>query len=416
MEVRRTAVVKLDVSDEQCDALQATREQFLWCANRASDYCWDNSDYDDCVTNKRQAQSAMYDELRAETNLTANLVILAIYRAVEAVKGCVERWKKRQRVSQPEFTSRFIDFDKRSSTIHRSQASLSTVEGRAICEYVFPSDSPTPYEQFVLSDDYELRQATLHRDEATGDFFLHITTRRYDSDGDEENTDDSIDTEHQTVLGIDLGVHSLAVASTGRFWQGDDYDHWIREFENRRAKMHQRGGQAAHNALLRLGKREHAWRKQYIHTVANDVVREAVGTDCDVIVFEDLTDIRDRLPHAEWHHIWAFRQLYEYVEYKAPERGVSVEQVKPNHTSQRCSKCGFTAKANRSGTEFRCRKCGYAVNADYNASKNVGLRYARKQYHRLRSGQKSPGGDAPVDVRINRGSMTDDGPQALASD
>ena len=40
---------------------------------------------------KRDAQAALYDDLRAEANLTANLVILAIYRAVEAVKGCVAR-------------------------------------------------------------------------------------------------------------------------------------------------------------------------------------------------------------------------------------------------------------------------------------------------------------------------------------
>jgi len=35
-----------------------------------------------------------------------------------------------------------------------------------------------------------------------------------------------------------------------------------------------------------------------------------------------LTDIRERLPQAKWHHIWAFRRLYEYVAYKAPEQGV----------------------------------------------------------------------------------------------
>ncbi len=32
------------------------------------------------------------------------------------------------------------------------------------------------------------------------------------------------------------------------------------------------------------------------HTVANEIVTEAVEHDCDVIVFEDLTDIRKRLP------------------------------------------------------------------------------------------------------------------------
>jgi IS605 OrfB family transposase len=313
-----------------------------------------------------------------------------------------------------------MDYDKRSSTIQRTEASLSTRTGRVECDYVLPSDSPTPYERYVLSDEYELRTSTLHYDDVTDEFALHITTRRYDNDNDNENADadGSTDTEHpeQTVLGIDLGVNSLAVASTGTFWQGDDYDHWVREFEKRRAKMQQNGEQEAHNAMARLGRRERAWRNQYLHTTANEIVTEAVENDCAVIVFEELDDIRERLPWAKWHHIWAFRRLYEYVEYKAPERGVSVKQVKPHHTSQRCSKCGFTHEDNRDSTAFDCHSCGYTVNADYNAAKNIGLRYARKQYHSLRSRQKSGIGDAPVDVRINRGTMTDDGPRPVAGD
>ncbi|WP_338035764.1 RNA-guided endonuclease InsQ/TnpB family protein [Halococcus salifodinae] len=185
-------------------------------------------------------------------------------------------------------------------------------------------------------------------------------------------------------------------------------------FETARRLMMTR--EHAHRAMARLGKRERAWRKQYLHTTANEIVTEAVETDCDVIVFEELDDIRKRSSFADWHHIWAFRWLFEYVKYKAPERGVSVETVEPNHTSRRRSKCGFTHKDNRDGTEFWCRSCGYALNADYNAAKNVGLRYARKRYHSLRSRTFAGSGDAPVDVRINRGTMTDDGPRPSAGD
>jgi len=112
------------------------------------------------------------------------------------------------------------------------------------------------------------------------------------TDGDDEVSEDTGHPD-QTVLGIDLGVNSLAVSSTGTFWQGDDYDHWCREFEKRRGEMQHRGTQAAHKALLRLGKREEAWRKQYIHTIANELVSEAIEHDCDVIAFEDLSDIRE---------------------------------------------------------------------------------------------------------------------------
>lgn len=419
MEVRRTAVVKLSVSDEQRDAFHTTTEQFLYCANVAAEFCWSNRHHDDCVTSKAKAERALYADLKADTDLTANLVQKAIRRAVEAVKGCVERWKKRQRVSKPHFDSWSIVYDKRSATFFRDRASLSTVNGRAECDFVFPADSPTPYERYVLPEDYEFRMATVQYDGVNEELFLHLSTRTFDGDADSD-TEVSADTEHplQTVLGIDLGVNSLAVASTGTFWQGDDYDHWTNEFEKRRAKMQQRETQAGHNALLRLGKRERAWRKQYIHTVANEIVSEAVDTGCDMIVFEELDDIRERLPHAKWHHIWALRRLYEYVEYKGPEYGVTAKQVAPNYTSQRCSRldCGFTHEDNRNGEHFHCQKCGYEVNADYNAAKNIGLRYARKRHHRLRSSPKSGDGDAPVDVRVNGGTLNDSGPHSIITD
>jgi putative transposase len=414
MEVRRTAPVKLVVPDERRDDLHESARQFLYCANRAAEFCWDDDSYTSCITANSTARDALYPELREETDLTANLVQEAIRRAVQATKGCVERWKQGKRVSQPEFTSWSMVYDKRSATFYRNKVSLSTVNGRVECDFELPADSPTPYEQYVLSEEYEFRASTLQYDKTTDEFYFHITTRKYDDDESEV----SADTGHQTVLGIDLGVNSLAVASTGTFWQGDDYDHWCREFEKRRGEMQRRSTQAAHNALLRLGKREEAWRKQYIHTVANEIVSEAVEHDCDVIVFEGLTDIRERLPQAKWHHVWAFRRLYEYVSYKAPEQGVSLEQVKSNHTSQRCSRtdCGFTNEANRHGEHFECQKCGYEVNADYNAAKNIGLRYARKQKHRLRSSPTSGGGDAPVDVRINGGTLNGESHQPVAGD
>jgi len=246
--------------------------------------------YTECKTNKREVRDALYSKLREETDLQAQLVQAAIKRAVEAVKACVERWKNGQRVSQPTFTAETMDYDTRSATFYRNKVSLATVEGRVEPSFVLPADSPTPYERYVLSENYEFRESTLRYDAATDEFYLNISMRR--TDGDDEVSEDTGHPD-QTVLGIDLGVNSLAVSSTGTFWQGDDYDHWCREFEKRRGEMQHCGTQAAHKALLRLGKREEAWRKQYIHTIANELVSEAIEHDCDVIAFEDLNDIRE---------------------------------------------------------------------------------------------------------------------------
>lgn len=41
--------------------------------------------------------------------------------------------------------------------------------------------------------------------------------------------------------------------------------------------------------------------------------------------------------------------------------------------------CGFTQEDNRDSEQFHRQKYGDAVNADYNATKNIGLRTARKR-------------------------------------
>jgi IS605 OrfB family transposase len=128
------------------------------------------------------------------------------------------------------------------------------------------------------------------------------------------------------------------------------------------------------------------------------VVYEAITA---VIAFEDLTDIRERTG-ASWGHTWAFTRLYEYVEYKAETYGLTVEQVTPKNTSRRCSECGFTHPDNREGRSFECLRCDYENDADYNAAKNIGLRY-------LRGTQTESDGGAPVGVRLNSGTLNVNG-------
>ncbi|RDZ96642.1 transposase, partial [Haloferax sp. Atlit-6N] len=159
---------------------------------------------------------------------------------------------------------------------------------------------------------------------------------------------------------------------------------------------------AAHEAIAGFKRKEAGRFEIYLHRVANELVAEAVEHDCSHIVFEDLTDIRENVPEASWHHLWAFRRLYEYVAYKATEQGVEAVQVDPRNTSQRCSTCGFTHEDNRDGEDFECLKCGYENHADYNAAKNIGLRY-------LRRNQTGDGGGAPVGVRLNRGTLNANG-------
>ncbi|MBX0326035.1 transposase, partial [Halomicroarcula sp. F13] len=307
MEYRRTAVIKLDTPEGADASLQETVEQFKHCANTASEWCWHGDDgYH--VTSKAKAERALYDQLRDETDLTANLVQKGIRRAVEAVKSGVERRKRGENTSQPYFSADSAVYDKRSATFHRDHVSLSTVDGRVECDYILPDGSETPPTKYVSDEDFEFRMAHLqYRD---GDWYLHASMRKVETD---DETPES-ESKHRTVLGVDLGVNNLAVASTGRFWSADEFNHWRREYEKRRASLQQCGSRHAHENIESVGQKEYGRFEIYLHTVANELIEEAVENDCSHIVFEDLTHIRENIPEATWQHVWGFRRLYEYVE------------------------------------------------------------------------------------------------------
>ncbi|MDB9252891.1 RNA-guided endonuclease InsQ/TnpB family protein [Halorubrum ezzemoulense] len=401
-DVIRTVKIKLDVPDGRCDDLHQTKDQFLYCANTTAAWAWRHPD-EHCVTSKQQAENALYDQLRDETELTANLVQKGIRRAIEATKSGVARLKKGETTSQPQFDAWSVVYDKRSATFHRDHVSLSTVNGRVECEYVLPDDpTGTPIGEYLLNEDYEFRMSTLQYDRSTEAFYLHARMRR--TTDEHKQSAAASNAKHRTVLGVDLNVDgSLAVTSTGAFiGNADEMNHRRCEFEKTRGSMQQTGTRSAHLSIQSMNDREHRWIQDELHRASNQILDEARDHGCTHVAFEDLTDIRDRMAGAKRFHAWAFRRLYEYVEYKAEMLDIEVEQVSPAYTSQRCSKCGFTHETNRrSKHRFACQKCDYELNADYNASKNI----ARKLLNRLHSGQKSSDGGAPCQCALTSGTL-----------
>jgi IS605 OrfB family transposase len=387
--------VKLSVSDSDADLLHETIDEFRWAANYVVDAAFDD-EY--AVTSKRKLHDRTYEQVREETRLHSNLVQAARSRAAEALKSVVAKWKRGKYASRPYFSSLFLEYDKRSATFNADHATLSTVEGRITAEYVLPDeDRDTPHAEYLFGDDYETTGATLHYRPIEGAFYLHVRTKA--DMGDLEPAENGM------VLGVDLGVENIAVTSTGVFWSGDELNHWHSEYEKRRASMQQRGTRYAHEAMQRVGRKETGRFEQMLHQIANGIVSEARENGCSVIAFEDLTDIRDRMPGAKRFHTLAFHRLFDYVTYKAEPFGIETEQVNPAYTSQRCSRigCGFTVRANRPSQErFECQKCGHTSHADYNAAKNIGLKYLRRSH-------KSSDGDGPVGVRLNTGMLNTSG-------
>jgi IS605 OrfB family transposase len=394
MGVRRTVPVALDVDSDDAALLEDTVDTFLRCTQYVTDHAFRG---EHVTTGKTTLDDETYDDVREATNgFNGGLVQAARNKAAEACKSVVARWNNGKKASKPEFTSPHVVYDHRTATFHDDYVSLATTDGRIEADYLLPDeDSDTPHAEYFFSDKYETTGAELHY--TNSNWMLHIHCKQdVEADASEQATP-----ENGTVLGVDLGVNNLAVASTGTFWTGEEFDHWQREYEKRRGDLQEHGTRWAHENMQAVGRKEEGRFKPTLHRIANEIVQEARENECSVIVFEDLTDIRERTS-ASWGHKWAFNRLCQYIDYKAEEYGIAVQQVDPKNTSRRCSTCGFTHPDNRGSESFTCQKCGYENHADYNAAKNIGLRYLRRN---------QTGGDegAPLGVRLNSGTLNVNG-------
>jgi len=363
--MRRTAITRLIVTDEQRDLLERTITEWKGGCQIATDMAWGK------CNEKSDIQPLAYDAVREETNLGSQHAILATHQAAQAITGCIKRRSNGKRVSRPTFTAPTVKYDTRTMTLFEDDTvSLSTTESRIRCNLALPDDEEGYQRQYLGSNEWNVAESTLT---ASGsEYFLHIGFRRHKTDTERDTAEDG------TVLGVDLGIENLAVTSTARFISGRELAHDLREFMKVRAGLQQTRTRSARRTLEQASGRELRYVRDVLHRASNTIIAEARRYDCDVIVFEDLTHIRERTG-ASWGHKWAFRTLYEQVEYKAEAVAISVKKVEAAYTSKRCSECGFTTDQNRSTrNKFDCQNCGLEANADYNAAKNIGMRYVRR--------------------------------------
>ena len=386
--VRRTAITRLEITDEQRHLLEETISEWKHGCQIATDMAWGT------YNTKSDVQPLAYDDVREHTDLGSQHAILATHQAAQTITGCIERRSKDKKVSKPTFTAPTVTYDTRTMTLFDDETvSLSTTESRVRCNLALPDADDGYQRQYLDSEEWSVTESTLTTRD--GDYFLHIGFRRPKNDTERNTAEDG------TVLGVDLGIENLAVTSTARFVSGRELTHNLREFKKIRAGLQQTGTRSAHRTLEQSSGRELRYVRDVLHRASNALIDEALRYDCEVIAFENLTHIRDRTG-ASWGHKWAFRTLYEQVEYKAEAVGISVKQVGSAYTSKRCAECGFTADENRpTRNDFRCQKCASEANADYNAAKNIGMRYVRRgQQSSRRTGNAETDDRTEPDVSV----------------
>ena len=200
------------------------------------------------------------------------------------------------------------------------------------------------------------------------DWYLYLTVKAEDVP--------STDGPH---FGLDLGVANVAVLSgpgVVRFFDGKP----LRCTRNRYSQYRQALQAKGKLGMVKRSKgKESRWATNMNHQVSRQVM-DTVAAAGGVLHVERLLGIRERAKGTRktnrMLHAWSFGQLLAFIQYKAAFAGVQVVEEDPRHTSQRCSRCGHTERANRHQAAFQCRLCDYQLHADLNAARNLAARGA----------------------------------------
>jgi putative transposase len=197
-------------------------------------------------------------------------------------------------------------------------------------------------------------------------------------------------------VGIDVGVVSFAATSDG---DHIDNPRWARTAAGRLAAAQRRLQRACRGGKNRVAKRETVaaryrkianQRKDFHHKRARDLVARY-----DLIVVEDLkikNMLRRARPVPDPDHPGMFLpngaraktglnrsisdagwgQFVSILHAKAEDAGRAWIEVKPQHTSDGCERCGHAARDNRvTQAEFACQHCGHTASADEHAARNI---------------------------------------------
>jgi putative transposase len=184
----------------------------------------------------------------------------------------------------------------------------------------------------------------------------------------------------KSAVGLDLGIAKLATLSDGTIFENPralkKYQKKLKHLQqdlSRKKKGSKNRAKAKHK-LARAHYRIANLRKDTLHKVTTTITKNH-----GVVVIEDL-QVKNMMKGGSPQKRGlnqslsdvAFGEFRRLLEYKGKKYGCAVVAVPAPYTSQRCSSCGHTEKANRkSQSEFMCISCGFEINADLNAAINI---------------------------------------------
>ena len=179
------------------------------------------------------------------------------------------------------------------------------------------------------------------------------------------------------VLGIDLGLNTLLASSEGDLL-GEDYLKQLYHLDaiyQKRLKVVQKANikpgedQELKNILARTRERIKSFIRHQVKTLIKRRQPAVVRIEQLDFMRKSENKLSKRLERLVRN--FGQKTFNSALEDLSFEVGFRIEKVASAYTSQTCSHCGFSCKANRSGMVFKCLSCGYKGNADANAAKNI---------------------------------------------
>ena len=350
-----TLVCKLNPSKDVVQKIESTLEAFANACNYANQNVKPN------ITSKTTIQSQVYQTIRKEYGLSANLAVRACARV-----GANRKTAKQKNKPVKEFKPTSADYDARIFAFREKDwtVSLTLVGGREHIPIV-----PGNYQKGKLKGRKPTSaQLCKHID---GKYYIHIQLK--DDAPKPIKADD--------VIGVDLGRTDLAYTSQDKKWSGKEIRDVRDKYSRVRASIQKKASKGTGSSRRRcrqllklLSGKERRFQRHINHVISKTIVSDAKKSN-SIIAIEDLTGIRNRTnqePRTKTEkrrsNSWAFFQLRQYIEYKGIGQGVETYAVPPAYSSLSCHACLHIGL--RSGKRFRCTndKCRWHGDADQNAS------------------------------------------------
>ncbi|MFW6172193.1 MAG: RNA-guided endonuclease TnpB family protein [Elusimicrobiota bacterium] len=359
----------IDANKSKLDKLNNTVRQYRKCINF---YLHEIGKNPEAISNKNLPD--IYKKAKNIYNLPTALLQTAGRKAIESYKSYKNSTKNK---TYPHFDSFVpVRYDKRTVSTFQSTGkykfwvSLSTTGKRVKVPITSSEDIINKWESL----DYNfLAMELIYRG---GRYFFNIIVQKQADIPKEE--------EFEHIVGVDMGVNNIA-SITVTDTSGNQLEHRIfsgKLLQEKKRRFHikrkEYGEKNLKNKLRDKKRKEYNYTKDVNHKISREIVDIATKYSNCCIVMERLKGIRDKIRYTKHMnrklHGWSFKQLQDFIIYKAHENGIAIRRVSPMYTSQVCTDC-YSKSIKRSSQNASigvCESCKKGVNSvDLQASVNI---------------------------------------------